>query len=58
VIDWATGTGDGGFAANFVGAITNILGGGNGSGVVTNFVDSSGATNGPARYYRVRVQIP
>jgi len=37
---------------------TNILSGGNGSGIVTNMVDSGGATNGPSRYYRVRVLLP
>jgi GH18 family chitinase len=34
---------------------TNILSGGNGMGMVTNMVDSGGATNFPSRYYRVRV---
>jgi hypothetical protein len=34
---------------------TNILNSGTGLGVVTNAVDSGGATNAPARYYRVRV---
>jgi len=38
--------------------VTNILSGGTGVGVVTNMVDPGGATNSPARYYRVRVLVP
>jgi autotransporter-associated beta strand protein len=34
---------------------TNVLNTGTGMGVVTNLVDAGGATNSPARYYRVRV---
>jgi autotransporter-associated beta strand protein len=37
---------------------TNILSGGNGLGTVTNMTDIGGATNGPSRYYRVRVLLP
>ena len=43
---------------------TNILGvglsvnGGTGLGTVTNMTDFGGATNGPSRYYRVRVLLP
>ena len=37
---------------------TNILSGGTGTGVVTNMVDAGGATNGPARYYRIEVIAP
>ena len=37
---------------------TNILGGGTGTGIVTNMLDSGGATNTPPRYYRVRVLLP
>jgi PKD repeat protein len=37
---------------------TNILSGGNGLGTVTNMTDFGGATNGPSRYYRVRVLLP
>ncbi len=45
---------------------TNILGagltydgsGGTGLGTVTNMTDSSGATNSPSRYYRVRILLP
>ena len=32
--------------------------GGTGVGLVTNMVDSGGATNKPSRYYRVRVLVP
>ncbi len=49
----------GNYSNNFTSAgVTNILSGGNGSGVVTNMVDVGGATNSPARYYRVRVLLP
>jgi hypothetical protein len=34
---------------------TNILSGGNGSGIITNMTDAGGATNVPSRYYRVRL---
>jgi polygalacturonase len=34
---------------------TNILSGGNGSGIIANMTDAGGATNGPSRYYRVRI---
>ena len=37
---------------------TNILSGGTGTGIVTNMVDSGGATNTPSRFYRVRVLVP
>ena len=37
---------------------TNILGGGNGLGVVTAAVEPGGATNSPSRYYRIRVLLP
>lgn len=38
--------------------VTNILSGGIGLGTLTNMVDPGGATNKPARYYRVRVLVP
>jgi PKD repeat protein len=37
---------------------TNILGGGNGSGIVTNMTDTAVPTGAGARYYRVRVLLP
>ena len=37
---------------------TNVLNGGSGVGTTTNMTDSGGATNVPARYYRVRVLAP
>jgi len=37
---------------------TNILSGGTGTGVVTNFIETNGLTFTPARYYRVRVLTP
>ena len=38
--------------------ITNILSGGTGLGTLSNMVEPGGATNKPARYYRVRVLVP
>ena len=59
VLECAAGTSDGSYSDNFVSAgQTNVLSGGNGSGTVTNMVDSGGATNTPSRYYRVRVLVP
>jgi PKD repeat protein len=68
VLDFTTGdpTGNyinGGWQNTFQ---TNILGvgltydgsGGTGLGTVTNMTDFGGATNGPSRYYRVRVLLP
>jgi hypothetical protein len=42
-------------SALYAGIQTNILSGGTGLGTPTNMVDSGGATNIPARYYRIRV---
>ncbi len=59
VLEYTTGTATGGYTNNFISTgQTNVLSGGNGSGVVTNMVDPGGATNSPARYYRVRVLVP
>jgi hypothetical protein len=59
VLEFATGTANGSYTNNFASTgQTNILSGGNGLGVVTNMTDFGGATNGPSRYYRVRVILP
>ena len=59
VLEFTAGTADGGYTNDFVSAnLTNILNGGNGSGLVTNMIDAGGATNTPSRYYRVRVLVP
>ncbi len=60
ILDFTTGSADGGYSSiNFASTgVTNILSGGDGSGVVTNMVDPGGATNVPSRYYRVRVLVP
>ena len=59
VLECAAGSADGGYINNFVSAgQTNILSGGDGSGIITNMIDPGGATNVPARYYRVRVLAP
>jgi PKD repeat protein len=59
VLEYSTNTGDGSYTNSFVtSGQTNILSGGNGSGVVTNMVDPGGATNSPSRFYRIRVLTP
>jgi hypothetical protein len=60
VLDYTTGTADGSYTNGTwqdTGQ-TNILGGGNGFGTVTNMMDVGGVTNFPSRYYRVRVLLP
>jgi hypothetical protein len=60
VLEFTTGTVNGSYSTNNFASTgqTNILSGGTGAGVVTNMVDSGGATNAPSRYYRVRVLVP
>ena len=59
VLEFTAGLSDGSYSSNFVSAnVTNILGGGTGTGIVTNMLDVGGATNTPSRYYRVRVLVP
>ncbi len=59
VLEFTTGTANGSYSNNFASTgLTNILSGGGGLGMVTNMVDSGGATNRPSRYYRVRVLLP
>jgi PKD repeat protein len=59
VLEYTAGTASGGYSNNFASTgQTNILSGGTGLGVVTNMVDSGGATNHPSRFYRVRVILP
>jgi PKD repeat protein len=59
VLEYSSGATDGQFTNGFVSAgISQVLSGGSGGGVVTNMVDVGGATNVPARYYRVRVVVP
>jgi hypothetical protein len=59
VLEFATGTATGSYTNSFASTgQTNILSGGTGLGVVTNMVDSGGATNKPSRFYRVRVLLP
>jgi len=59
VLEFTKGAADGSYTTNFVSTgQTNILSGGNGLGVVTNFIEVGGATNIPSRYYRVRVLAP
>ena len=55
VLEFTAGAADGSYSTNFVSAnVTNILNGGTGTGIVTNMIDTGGATNTPSRYYRVR----
>ena len=59
VLKFTTGTANGSYSNNFATTgQTNILSGGTGLGVLTNMIDIGGATNGPSRYYRVRVLVP
>jgi len=59
VLEFTAGTASGDYLSNFISAnVTNILSGGTGTGIVTNMLDSGGATNTPSRYYRVRVLVP
>ena len=56
VLDFTKGAANGSYSNNFASTgRTNILSGGNGLGIVTNFVEAGGATNAPSRYYRVRI---
>jgi PKD repeat protein len=59
VLEFTAGVLNGNYSNNFVSTgQTNILSGGTGLGVVTNMVDTGGATNTPSRFYRVRVLVP
>ena len=59
VLEFTTGTPSGSYSNDFASTgQTNILSGGTGLGVVTNMVDRGGATNLPARYYRIEVITP
>jgi len=59
VLEFTAGTGGNYNSNNFASTgQTNILSGGIGLGTLANMVDPGGATNTPARYYRVRVLVP
>ncbi len=60
VLEFTTGTVNGSYSSNNFAStgVSNILSGGIGLGTLTNMVDPGGATNKPARYYRVRVLVP
>ncbi|HUJ11714.1 MAG TPA: PKD domain-containing protein [Verrucomicrobiae bacterium] len=60
VLEYTTAAPDGSYLNNFTNppVQTIILSGGTGLGTVTNMTDAGGATNGPSRYYRVRVLLP
>jgi fibronectin-binding autotransporter adhesin len=59
VLEFTTGTGTGSYTNNFASTgLTNILSGGVGLGTNITVTDIFGATNAPARYYRVRVLAP
>jgi PKD repeat protein len=60
VLDYATGDASGNYTNGGwqdTGQ-TNILGGGNGSGIVTNMTDTAIQSTATNRYYRVRVLLP
>ncbi len=59
VLEFTTGTGAGSYTNNFASTgLTNILSGGIGLGTNVTVTEVFGATNAPARYYRVRVLAP
>jgi hypothetical protein len=60
VLEFTSGTANGSYSSNNFAStgVTDILSGGAGLGTLTNMVDPGGATNKPARYYRVRVLVP
>jgi len=62
ILEYSTGAANGSYSGTFLpvpsASATNILGGGTGTGIVTNMVDPGGATSVPSRYYRVRVLLP
>ena len=59
IVEFAAGTTDGGYTSSFASTgLTNILSGGVGLGTNVTVTESFGATNSPARYYRVRVLVP
>ena len=59
VLEFTAGSGGNYNSNNFVSTgQTNILSGGVGLGTLGNMVEPGGATNMPARYYRVRVLVP
>ncbi len=51
-LQWTAGTGDGSYQTN---AFTDLFIVTNTTGTATNYLDIGGATNFPARYYRVRL---
>jgi PKD repeat protein len=59
VLEFTSGAANGSYPTNNFASTgqTNILSGGNGTGIVTNMVDSGGATNTPSRYYRILVLV-
>jgi PKD repeat protein len=60
VLEYATAATDGSYVNNFTNPPVQsiILSGGSGLGTVTNLTDAGGTTNGPSRFYRVRVLLP
>jgi hypothetical protein len=55
VVQVATGLPDGSYSTNFLDLSPTIIIPGTGD-ATTNYLDSGGATNTPARYYRIRLQ--
>ncbi len=59
VLEFTRGTANRSYSNNFTSTgQTNILSGGDGTGIVTNMVDPGGATNRPSRYYRIHILTP
>ena len=58
VLECVIAPASGSFTNDFMGIKTNWYSAGNGLGTNVTVVDEFGATNQPARYYRVRVLVP
>src|SRR5258706_11986346 len=57
VVQFTSGAADGSYTNNFTDLSPQIILAGSPSRVTTNFLDSGGATNPPARYYRVKMTM-
>jgi len=59
VLEFTAGSSNGSYTNNFASTgVSQVLSNGTGTGVVSQMTEVGGATNTPARYYRVRIIIP
>jgi hypothetical protein len=56
VLQYSTGAPNGNYTTNYVDIAPQIVLPLSGTSIITNQIDAGGATNFPARYYRVRLQ--